>query len=189
MNAYDFDKTIYHGDSSADFFFHCLKKHPKIMVLGPSVLMGFIKYYILKKGTKTQFKEKVFRFVSFVDIDNELKLFWEKNSGKIKTFYKEQQKPDDVIISASPEFLLAPICKQLGISHLIASDVDQKNGKFNRLNCHGKEKVVRFRELFGDSKVERFYSDSYSDTPMAEISDHAFIVKGEMLSDWDFSRR
>ena len=29
MNVFDFDGTIYHGDSSKDFFFYCLKNYPK----------------------------------------------------------------------------------------------------------------------------------------------------------------
>ena len=30
MNVFDFDGTIYNGDSSKDFFFYCLKRYPKI---------------------------------------------------------------------------------------------------------------------------------------------------------------
>ena len=30
MNVFDFDGTIYNGDSSKDFFFYCLKHYPKI---------------------------------------------------------------------------------------------------------------------------------------------------------------
>ena len=32
MNVYDFDKTIYYGDSTADFYLFCLKRHKKIPV-------------------------------------------------------------------------------------------------------------------------------------------------------------
>ena len=31
MNVYDFDDTIYAGDSTVDFFFYCLKKKPAIV--------------------------------------------------------------------------------------------------------------------------------------------------------------
>ena len=30
MNVYDFDKTIYDGDSSVDFYKFSLKRHPKL---------------------------------------------------------------------------------------------------------------------------------------------------------------
>jgi len=91
---------------------------------------------------------------------------------------------DDVIISASPEFFLKPACNMLGIRHLIASPVDAKTGKHRGENCHGKEKVRRFRALFPDASVEEFYSDSYSDTPMAELAEKAYLVKGDTITDW-----
>lgn len=190
MNAYDFDKTIYDGDSTADFYLFSLKRHKKIITLAPSLLNAFIKFYIFKKGTKTEFKETMYRFLRYCDIQKDVNDFWIINKHKIKHFYLENQKRDDVIISASPEFLLKPICNELGIENLIASCVDSKTGKYNGINCHGEEKVRRFYKIFGtDTKVEEFYSDSYSDTPMAEISGKAYIVKKDKLSDWDFHRK
>lgn len=32
MNVYDFDGTIYPTDCSIDFFFWCMKSHPKLWV-------------------------------------------------------------------------------------------------------------------------------------------------------------
>ena len=48
---------------------------------------------------------------------------------------------------------------------------------------------MRFREIFADAEIDKFYSDSYSDTPLAEISNKAYIVKGEELLPWDFSKK
>lgn len=186
MNVYDFDKTIYRTDSSTDFFIYCMFRHPRIFTLLPSITAGFFKFYILKKGTKTQFKEKIMKFVRYIDKDKDLKNFWNKKKKHIKSYYLNQQKEDDVIISASPVFLLRPICSELGIKHLIASEVDDKSGKFSRPNCHGKEKVLRYREVFSDAIVDEFYSDSYSDTPLAEIAKKAYMVKGDMISPWKF---
>ena len=70
----------------------------------------------------------------------------------------------------------------------MASVVDEHTGKYSGINCHGEEKVRRYREMFGDIKIHEFYSDSYSDTPLAKISEKAFIVKGNQLLDWDFSK-
>ena len=33
MNVYDFDKTIYDGDSTADFYLFSLGRHKKILTL------------------------------------------------------------------------------------------------------------------------------------------------------------
>lgn len=184
MNVYDFDKTIYKNDSTADFFLYCLRKHPKIIKLIPSIMSGFVKHYILKKCTKTDFKEKIMKFVLYIDYQKDIKDFWNKNKHKIKKFYIDQQKPDDVIISASPAFVLEPICKELGIGNLICSRVDVKTGKYTGLNCHGEEKVARYREVFGSTAVQEFYSDSKSDTPMALIAEKAYLVKGDKITDW-----
>lgn len=187
MNVYDFDKTIYDGDSTFDFYIFCLKKHKNILSLTPSLFCAFVKYYILKKGTKTEFKQKMYRFLTKCDAEKEALLFWNINHKKIKDFYKTQQKNDDVIISASPEFLLSPICKRLGINHLIASRVDSSSGIYTGINCHGDEKVKRFYKVFGcNAKIDEFYSDSKSDTPLAKAAEKAFIVNGDKISEWDF---
>lgn len=186
MNVYDFDKTIYDGDSTADFYIFSLKRHKKILLLAPSLLCAFVKFYVFKIGTKTHFKEKMYRFLEYCDTDRDISDFWKKSICKIKPFYINQQKPDDVIISASPRFLLEPVCKSLGIKHLIASEVDKKTGRYSGVNCHGEEKVRRYRNVFKDAEIDEFYSDSYSDTPLAKISKKAFIVKGNRISDWSF---
>ena len=58
-------------------------------------------------------------------------------------WYMKQQKEDDIIISASPDFLLRPICKRLGIHSLNASNVNIYTGKIEgpKLLVE-KEKIV-----------------------------------------------
>ncbi len=189
MNVYDFDKTIYDGDSTADFYLFSLKRHKGIFCLAPSLLGAFLRFYVFKKGSKTDFKQIMYRFLTRCDIDQDVADFWALHRAKIKKFYLNQQKDDDVIISASPEFLLEPICQSLGIRFLMASRVDKNTGVYDGENCHGKEKVRRFCEIFPNGKIGEFYSDSYSDTPLAEIAEKAFIVKGETLEDWKFEKR
>ena len=110
MNIYDFDETIYDSDSTKDFYFYCLKKYPKILLSVPIMAWTFF-LYILGVKTKTQFKEKMYRFLTYVpDIDSALNDFWNVNEHKVKSWYKDRQKDDDIIISASPEFILKTIC-------------------------------------------------------------------------------
>lgn len=185
MNVYDFDKTIYKNDSTADFYLFCLKRHPSVLLLLPSLIYALLLWG-LGKLTKTEFKERFYRFLTKIpDINEELELFWDKNEHKIKAFYLKNQKDDDVVISASPEFLLKPICKRLGINHLQASRVDKYSGKYDSLNCWGAEKVSRFYLVFDkNAEIEEFYSDSLSDTPLANISKTSYIVLGENLLPW-----
>lgn len=186
MNVYDFDKTIYDGDSTQHFYFHCLKHHPKIIIWLPYQAWMFL-LYVLGFYSKTQFKERFYKFFKSVkNIESEVERFWDKNISGIKKWYLYNQKDTDIIISASPEFLLKPICNRLGIKSLIASRVNLKDGKYTGLNCYGEEKVSRLRSEMGDIEYDYFYSDSLSDEPLALLSSKgSFIVIGNTLVPWD----
>ena len=66
INGYDFDGTIYDGDSSVDFYFYCLKKNKKILLCLPIQLYGLL-LYILGIKDKTFFKEKFFSFLKKIN--------------------------------------------------------------------------------------------------------------------------
>ena len=185
MNLFDFDGTIYDGDSSKDFYFYCLKKYPKIRkrALKTAIYGAGFGLKLVKKLT---FKEQLFSFVADIDdLDKAIHDFWEIHKKNVKKWYLDMRKDTDIIISASPEFLLADFCRELGAERLMASRVDKKTGKFDGANCHGEEKVKRFRAIYPDAHVEEFYSDLYCDTPLAKLADRAFIVKGEKLVPWN----
>ena len=185
MNIYDFDGTIYNGDSTADFYFYCLKKHPSVLKTVIPMAWAFF-LYILGLKTKTQFKEKMYRFLTCVkDIDGAVEDFWNTHEKNIMPYYREKHRDDDVVISASPEFLLENICGRLGIKTLIASKVDRHTGKYDGENCHGEEKVRRLKETAPDAVCCEFYSDSFSDAPLAALADKAFIVRKNALVPWD----
>lgn len=185
MNVYDFDKTIYNGDSTCHFYFYCLKKYPVILKYLPFQAFSFF-LYIIGIYTKTEFKERFYRFFkSIKDTEYEAELFWQEKQYGIKEYYKLVHQTDDVVISASPEFLLRPICKKLGISTLIASKVDPKSGKYDGENCYGEQKVLRFKNQMGDIAIKVFCSDSLSDAPLANLAQNSYIVSGEELIEWE----
>jgi len=183
MNVYDFDKTIYNGDSTFHFLMYCAKKHASVRRMMPSIAWNGIKY-ICGILPKQQFKEGMFSFLTLIDTDKELGLFWNERISGIKQWYLERQKEDDVVISASPEFLVRYASEMIGIKYIMASPVDKNTGKYSGINCHGREKVVRFEQCFPDGKIDEFYSDSYSDSPLAALADKAFLVKGNKLLPW-----
>lgn len=184
MNAYDFDKTIFYPDSSACFFRYCLKKHPgPVMRVLPAAIGMFIRYRKKELGAR-ELKQQLFSFLAELSDTEELVAsFWEENFSRIGGWYLKQKRDDDVIISASPTFLLEPVCKRLGVE-LIATEMDIRSGWINGANCHDVEKLRRFYELHPGVKPEAFYSDSLSDSPMAEISEKAYLVKKHRLSPW-----
>ena len=180
INVYDFDKTIYDGDSSIDFYFYCLKNKPSIILLLPKQFIAFVLYK-LKIRDKKYFKEMFFSFVKKINnIDKYINGFWKISIRKIKPWYISQKKHTDVIISASPEFLLLPIKKKLNISKIIASKVDVKTGNFLSNNCYGEEKVVRFKSEV-NKKIKSFYTDSYSDMPMMLLAQEKYLVKNKQI--------
>ena len=186
MNVYDFDRTIYDGDCTVDFYFYCLRHYHKTRILLPGVIW-FGMLYCFKIIKKDEFKSKFFKFATLIpDIDKAADKFWEERKNKIKDFYKKTKRPDDVIISASPQFVLNSICNTLGIKHLICTNVDMSTGKIIGKNCFGEEKVDRFKKAgFNTGDVDEFYSDSLSDSPLAKISKKAYIVIKNDLIPWD----
>lgn len=185
MNVYDFDGTIYAGDSTLDFWFFCLKKDPCLFICLPSQVLGAVRYK-LGMINKTSFKEEFFCFFKKLDDINEyVRLFWDINEKKIETWYKNNQKDDDVVISASPAFLLEEICCRIGIRNLIASKVDRKTGRFIGSNCYGEEKVRRFTECMLVENIDEFYTDSYSDVPLGALAKKAYLVKKGRVKAWN----
>lgn len=181
INLYDFDNTIYEGDSSTDFFFYCLKKYPKIAKLLPKIIFSGVKCK-LKLITTTELKQVIFLFLKYVDdIDSCVEEFWNTHRIYIKDFYLAKKHDNDIIISASPEFLLKPICDDLKVMYLIGSRVNKKTGKFTGLNCHDEEKVRRLNKKYDDYEVMEAYSDSKSDIPMLKLAHKSFIVKHDKL--------
>ena len=184
MNVYDFDDTIYRGDSTLDFWKFCARRHPKVLLSLPRVGVSFCRYLFGRCG-KTAFKEVFFSFLRFVpDVEAEVSAFWNEHESKIQHWYLSQKHDADVIISASPEFLLKPAAERLGVS-LIASRVDETSGMFSGENCKCEEKVRRFATEYPGVEIGKFYSDSLSDAPLAKLAHKAFVVSGDEFIPWD----
>lgn len=62
MNVYDFDETIFRRDSTACFYFHCLRRHPGLLRYLPSGAAAFFRHYVLHRGGKTEAKERFYRW-------------------------------------------------------------------------------------------------------------------------------
>ena len=181
---YDFDGTIYDGDSSVDFFKFCLKKDKSIYKMLPKLGIKFLAYKS-KNITDTELKEFIFSFLkNFKNVDEIVKEFWKTHEFKIKSFYLEKNHDQDIIISASPEFLLKPICIKLKVKDLIASDVNKKTGKFNKPNNRGETKVKVFYEKYPNAEVLEMYSDSLHDKPLLDLAKKSYFVKKNKLYDY-----
>ena len=179
MNIYDFDNTIYEGDTGVDMVFYGLKKYPF------KTLKCVIKGLKLRKKYKTtnnrEVKEAFFAFLYEIeDLNKFIESFIDSHIKNIKSWYKSEQKENDTIISASYDLWINPFCKRLGIKNVICTKVDDK-GNIIGENCKGEEKVKRFKEEFPNVEVLKSYSDSSTDIPMLLLAHEPYIVDGNKI--------
>ncbi len=185
MNVYDFDNTIYDGESVFDFYLYSVRRQP-----------GLIRYFFVVLGTLIRYKlccitaeefEKIAKkhaksyLLRVRDLDGLIKKFWDKNQHKIKPFYKVAMREDDVIISASVNVLLEELFSRMGIKHYITSKVDKTSGEVLEI-CYRKNKVSLFHRDFPDGQIDHFYTDSKNDAAMMQLAKKTYLVKGEKIT-------
>jgi HAD superfamily hydrolase (TIGR01490 family) len=89
-----------------------------------------------------------------------------------------------LIITATNEFVTAPIAQRFGIDHLIATVPEKLDGRYTGEVVgepsfqHGK--VIRLRQWLRGQKLDlhdsSFYSDSHNDIPLLEQVEHPVAV-------------
>lgn len=184
--VYDFDKTIYDGETSTDFMKFFLKRNKKYIIRLPYALKSLIYYKInLKKS-----KEEFFKILEGIDVEflkSEIDEFWKENEKKIFSWVDEEIKNNKkevselILISATPYIFLEKISNKLGFNKLIATNFIKQNKKFvskiEGNNCKGIEKVHRLNEYISEFKILSFYSDSMSDKPLFDIAEKKWYVR------------
>lgn len=185
-DIYDFDGTIYNGDSSVDFILYSIKTNKKLWKYIPKMIWYTI-LYICKMISTKKYKEGMFSFIKEIEnLEEFTTTFWKKHDKKINDFFikNRKEKKNICIISASPEFLLKPYLDRFENIELIGTKMDS-NGKIEGENCNKKEKVKRMYQWKKKVKIETFYSDSSKDTPLAELAKESYIVNHGKLLAWD----
>ena len=92
-----------------------------------------------------------------------------------------------VLITATSSFVTAPIAREFGIEHLIATDPEERDGSFTGgvrgVPCFREGKVTRLEawlagQGYGINNVIKstFYSDSHNDLPLLERVSHPVAV-------------
>ncbi len=181
MNIYDFDNTIYNGDTNTDIIKYSFIRHP-FSVSESLIKTAFLyRKYKRKEIPFQNVKEVMLSFLFKIkDLDCYLETFVSKHMNKIKPWYYEKQKENDTIISASYEIWISKFCRNLNIKNVIATKTN-KEGKIIGKNCKGEEKIKAFKKLFPNIKVDNAYSDSHVDIPMLEYSKKSYVVEGNDL--------
>lgn len=176
IDVYDFDGTIYGGDASRDFLWFCLRTQPGAWREVPRQLWAAVLFAV-RALSRDAFKERAFGVLRRLrDPGATVEEFWRAHQSRTAPWYEAQRRPGDVIVSASPEFLLAPMATRLG-ARLIGTRMDPATGRMDGLNCRGQEKVRRLRESLPAAVVDRAYSDSRSDLPLLRLARRPYLVR------------
>ena len=180
IDVYDFDGTIYDGDSTVDFVLFCLPRHPELIFGVPRLALAALRL-VVKNYNLTQFKTVLFGEMSRrFSLEKEAEAFWQSEKTRKKLGAWFQETPRDlpiVIASASPEFELRHAAKLLGVETLIGTQCDMVTGALTGKNCKGAQKIERIREVFGEYEVRAMYTDdAKADGPLLGIARERYIV-------------
>ena len=86
-----------------------------------------------------------------------------------------------VIVTASPDLIVAPFARGLGADDLLGTplqfdDRDRLTGAFAAPNCRGPEKVVRLKAAFGEAvRIRAAYGDTSGDTEMLAAAEEPYF--------------
>ncbi|MCE3291055.1 MAG: family hydrolase [Caulobacter sp.] len=173
MVAFDFDGTMTVKDSFTAFLkwragslrytIGCLKLTPQIVVYLFDRNRGKLKAAAVREFLKGSRQEQLQERPDAVDTWRR----WRTKGAKT------------IIVTASPDFVVAPFARGLGADGLIgtelAYDADGRClGVFAGQNCRGPEKVRRLKEVYGeDLRLTAAYGDTAGDKEMLAIADEA----------------
>ncbi len=173
INVYDFDETICFKDSTIGFWKFCAKKKPIILICVPIQVLAVLLY----KFGITKKMSLFYIFLKFLKGNTQyIKDFCDIQEKNICEWYLKQKQPTDVIVSASPEFLIKELCERIGVRY-VASQVDYKTGKYSELPCKGKQKPIQFYKKFKNETVNKSYGNAKSDIYMIKAGKEGYMIK------------
>ena len=177
VQLYDYDKTICSGDTGSAFWLYCLVRRPYILVLLPVQIASGICYRL---GIFERFHSvcSIHCYLRLLRAEPLAAKFAEKRIAKTYAYFlqRDRTKPT-VVCSASPAFLLQPICDALGVDFLVATDVDPHTGVVRGKTCKAERKPEYLRAAHPDFVYDAVYSDSLRhDAPILRMGKTAFHV-------------
>ncbi|RDU67716.1 HAD-IB family hydrolase [Helicobacter didelphidarum] len=179
---FDFDGTITRGDSFALFLKFILGKRFYIKILCNIHILFLYKLGIYNNAkTKQSVLESCLGGMEQITLEQKCQAFCRKlesyckDSALTKIQWHKEQGHKVVLVSASFEEYLRPLCKKLGIE-LLATTMEVKNGivtgNFGHPNCYGVEKVHRIKATYNlcDYTSIYVYGDTRGDKEMLELA-------------------
>ena len=198
--VYDFDKTIYGGESGTNFFTYYLRNYPLKGLLFGLTYLKEVLFYLIKITDLKRLKERFFIFLeshSNEEIEKIVDGFWKEYGKKMYSWTQEElrknRKEADMVIvtSATPLFLLERLIPEMGYDMVFGTEF-QGDGEEKFVaeikgeNNKGMEKVKKLNKWAKENNIEyeiiKFYSDSLADKPLYDIAEKKYwIKKGKKL--------
>jgi len=193
LSVFDLDKTLLNVNSSYHFSQYLYRKGIFSTTARLYCVFVYFRYFLSNVSLNKlhhQVFNALFRGHCLTSFTEQVEPFLSENF--------EQMKKDKVIdrlnqakssgheillLSNSPDFLVGPIARRLGISQWASTkyQIDSK-GRFNEITClmDGKEKarelLSRISDLNITPKQTTVYSDSYDDLPLLSLSANPIAV-------------
>jgi len=185
--AFDFDGTLTVKDSFTGFLawrVGMARYVAGLVRLAPSLIAYLI--HRDRGRLKTRVVKRFLKGISRDELDASARRYAESQARKmlrpdaVRAWKRWQALGAQlVIVTASPESVVAPFARGLGCDLLLGTrlefdGMDRLTGRFDGPNCRGDEKVRRLRSAFGpDVHLEAAYGDTGGDRAMLTLADEA----------------
>ncbi|HEU5005133.1 MAG TPA: HAD-IB family hydrolase [Candidatus Saccharimonadales bacterium] len=191
LAAFDFDETLIAKDSLLDFLRYSFNT-PTFLIKSAWFIPTLVAFKTGRISNSEAKRRLLTLFLKGMD-DKRFGLLCEayvnrleiiKNPEAIERLRWHAKKGHKtIIISASAEDWIKPWAARYGVSDVIATKLERKQGKLtgslSGKNCHGPEKIVRLLKDFPDrGNYELYvYGDGKSDQDLFKVADRIFEKK------------
>jgi phosphatidylglycerophosphatase C len=186
--AFDFDGTLTYTDSFTAFlkFTSGRLRIAAAFAAQPSLLGDYIATRD-RGALKSRLLFSLLGEISKVELEQRIACFVAtKGHGLFRpdamTEWERQEQPNQirVIVTASPQILVAPFGEMIGADRVIGTRLGfSTEGRLlpdlEGINCRGEEKMCRLREAFGpELDLEAAYGDTAGDREMLAAARHPY---------------
>ncbi|ENX58988.1 MULTISPECIES: HAD-IB family hydrolase [Acinetobacter] len=189
LALFDFDGTLYPRDSFTGFIFFALSKR-HIVKRGLKILPWIQAYYLRlypAHAMRPRLFQSMFKDIS-VDVVEQLaheyaqKLTKKLDPDLFQQLQLHQQRGDHIVlVSASIDLYLAPICEVLNIE-LLCTQTETKDGRltgrYSSEDCSCEQKKLRILQSYNLANYQTIYAygNSEEDLEMLSLADHPYMM-------------
>ena len=189
LALFDFDGTLYPKDSFTGFMFYTLSKR-HIVKKGLKILPWIQAYYLRlypahamrPRLFQSMFKDISANFLQNLAQEYALQLTQNLDQNLLQQLRLHQQQGDHIVlVSASIDLYLVPICEFLNIE-LICTATEIKNGlltgHYSSEDCSCEQKKLRILQQYNleDYQYIYAYGNSEEDLDMLSLADHPYMM-------------